>query len=188
MKRRTFLATSGRTLAGSGVLFGMPAALATWATACTNLETEGGFLVLTDAEAADLEAIASCILPSDDTPGAREAGVIHFIDAALGGMEARALDPVRAGLAELLDEVERSERQRSFADLPVDRQIAALERIEESDFFGTIRYLTLAGMFSDPSYGGNRDSIGWRLIGFDGQDAGPPPFGWYDADYAEKGA
>jgi gluconate 2-dehydrogenase gamma chain len=188
MKRRTFLATSGRTLAGSGVLMSMPAALATWATACTNLENEGGFLVLTDEEAADLEAIASCILPSDDTPGAREAGVIHFIDAALGGMEAESLGPVRAGLAELLADVERTEGRTSFAGLPADRQIAALERIEESDFFGTVRYLTLAGMFSDRSYGGNRDGIGWELIGFDDQGAAPPPFGWYDADYVEKGS
>ena len=36
------------------------------------------------ADAADVEALTSQIIPSDDTPGAREAGVTYFIDRALG--------------------------------------------------------------------------------------------------------
>jgi gluconate 2-dehydrogenase gamma chain len=27
---------------------------------------------------------------------------------------------------------------------------------------------TVQGMFCDPAYGGNRDAIGWRLLGFPG--------------------
>ncbi len=38
-------------------------------------------------------------------------------------------------------------------------------------------------MFVLPSYGSNRDSIGWRLIGFDDAHAFTPPFGYYDRDY-----
>jgi hypothetical protein len=43
-------------------------------------------------------------------------------------------------------------------------------------------------MFSNPSYGGNRDEVGWKLIGFEAPHPWQPPFGYYDADYAEKGA
>src|SRR5271155_3348491 len=38
---------------------------------------------LTPAQAADVEAIASLIIPTTDTPGAREAGVVYFIDRSL---------------------------------------------------------------------------------------------------------
>src|SRR5215469_2744684 len=34
----------------------------------------------TPAEAKEVEAVASCIIPSDGTPGGREAGVVYFID------------------------------------------------------------------------------------------------------------
>lgn len=166
----------------------LPAAAATWAAACSAEEAGLGFVVLTDPEAADIEAIAARIIPSDDSPGAREAGVIRFIDAALSQLEAGALAGVRSGLAELRADLERTEGRPSFAALEVPRQIEVLRGIEETDFFGTLRYLTLAGMFSHPSYGGNLDGIGWRLIGFDSQGPTRPPFGHYDADYAERGA
>ena len=38
---------------------------------------------LSAAEAADIEAVAAQIIPTDDSPGAREAGVVYFIDRAL---------------------------------------------------------------------------------------------------------
>src|SRR5213078_3042535 len=37
------------------------------------------FQFLRPAEAREIEAVAAQILPGGDTPGAREAGVIHFI-------------------------------------------------------------------------------------------------------------
>ena len=43
------------------------------------------FDTLTPAQAADLEAVCMRIFPTDDTPGAKEAGVIHFIDKMLSG-------------------------------------------------------------------------------------------------------
>ncbi|MFW6068470.1 MAG: gluconate 2-dehydrogenase subunit 3 family protein, partial [Chloroflexota bacterium] len=35
-------------------------------------------------------------------------------------------------------------------------------------FFHVMRRYTSEGMFSDPVYGGNRDMVGWRLIGYPG--------------------
>ena len=190
MKRRTFLARTGTALAGSRIALTLPAALATWATACTARD-EGAFRVLSAREATELEAIAARILPSGDSSsdiaGASEAGVIHFIDAALSDLESGSLDAVRSGLDELLDSVGREHDGARFSALPEADQIAALEAIEDTEFFGAVRYLTLAGMFSNPSYGGNRDEVGWRMIGFE-QGAAQPPFGYYDADYMENGA
>jgi gluconate 2-dehydrogenase gamma chain len=36
------------------------------------------------------------------------------------------------------------------------------------------------GFFGDPSYGGNRDQAGWKLIGFEDKHQYEPPFGYYD--------
>jgi gluconate 2-dehydrogenase gamma chain len=45
--------------------------------------TSGKTSFLTASEAADIDAVAARIVPTDDTPGAREAGVVYFIDRAL---------------------------------------------------------------------------------------------------------
>ncbi|MFT5048613.1 MAG: hypothetical protein ACI8UP_005617, partial [Porticoccaceae bacterium] len=38
-----------------------------------------------------------------------------------------------------------------------------------------------------PEYGGNRDNIGYQLIGFEDRHAWQAPYGFYDADYAQRG-
>ena len=189
MKRRTFLTRTGSALAGSRIAMSLPAAIATWATACTTRDEGGPLRSLSESEAADLDAMASRIIaPSGDAPGTTEAGVIHFMDAALAGRASESLESVREGLEELQGRVRTAHGGTTFAALGEDEQIALLHEIEDSEFFGTVRYLTLAGMFSHPSHGGNRDEAGWRLIGFDVQGPTEPPFGYYDADYAERGA
>ncbi len=188
MKRRLFLARAGAALGGSRIALSLPAILATSAVACRARDEGSPFKALTASEAAEFEAMAARIIPSGDSPGATEAGVIYFMDAALADVRADALAPMRQGLAELQTEIRSTYGEESFAGLDHARQIAVLKEIEDTPFFGSVRFLTLAGMFSHPSYGGNRDEIGWKLIGFDGQRPGQPPFGHYDADYAEKGA
>lgn len=54
----------------------------------------------------------------------------------------------------LLSEMERG-------DLPV-------EDAPQREFFAMLHANTLEGFFSDPIYGGNRDKVGWRLVGFPG--------------------
>jgi gluconate 2-dehydrogenase gamma chain len=188
MKRRTFLNQSGVTLGGSWITMSMPALLAAGVTACKAKEEGGAFKVLEAAEATEFEAIAAQIIPSDQTPGATEAGVIYFMDTVLADMQSAALEPLRNGLAGLHSDIWASHHAKTFADLSDDQQIEVLKGIENTKFFGTLRFLTVAGMFSNPSYGGNRDEIGWKLIGFEAPHAWQPPFGYYDAEYAEKGA
>jgi gluconate 2-dehydrogenase gamma chain len=38
-------------------------------------------------------------------------------------------------------------------------------------FFEALLELTLEGFFSDPIYGGNRDKVSWKMIGFPGLPA-----------------
>jgi hypothetical protein len=64
-----------------------------------------------------------------------------------------------------------------------DAQIAYLKTVEDTEFFQTIRQLTLLGMFSSPKYGGNFNEIGWKSIGFVDEHVFTPPFGYYDAQY-----
>src|SRR5258707_2413113 len=55
----------------------------------------------TAAEAKEVEALASCIIPTDGTPGAREAGVVYFIDRALVTFSINDQKTYRQGLPEI---------------------------------------------------------------------------------------
>ena len=128
-------------------------------------------------EAADFAAIAAQIIPSGDgLPGADEAGVVYFIDAAFGGFMAGAAADLKQGLAGL-----NQAAGARFATLPAEAQLKVLKGAEATPLFGALRFLTIAGMFASPSYGGNRDHAGWKVLGFEHQMAWQPPFGHYDA-------
>lgn len=49
---------------------------------------------------------------------------------------------------------------------------AAFGEPEAATFFAVVWQHTIEGMFSDPSYGGNRDAVGWRLLGYPGTQFG----------------
>jgi len=141
------------------------------------------FQFLQPADAADLEAMAAQIIPSDETPGAREAGVIHFIDRALTTFGREDQVVVRQGLNRVRARIaKRWGSGVSFATLRSREQVALLERLEKDDpeFFDFIRGATIVGMFANPSRGGNRGKVGWRLIGFQDRFFWRPPFGDYD--------
>ncbi len=181
--RRSFLAVTGGL--GAAALVAdwshVEAALADAAHAAAQ-SPPAPFTTLSAAEATALEAMAERILPATDTPGAKALGVIHFIDRALGGFEAKALPMVRRGLADLgRRAVRRKGRGSAFAALAAEDQDAILTAIEQEEFFGTVRYLTMVGAFANPGHGGNRDRAGWAMIGFDPRPAHTPPFGFYDS-------
>jgi gluconate 2-dehydrogenase gamma chain len=140
--------------------------------------------LLTAAEAADIEAVAAQIVPSDDSPGAREAGAVYFIDKALATFFSQLAGDYRSQLAAFQAAVrQRYPAAASFASLTSEQQIEYLTSIDETPFFNTTRLLTLLGMFSLPMYGGNRNGAGWKLIGFEDRHVFHPPFGYYDRDY-----
>jgi gluconate 2-dehydrogenase gamma chain len=141
------------------------------------------FAALTAAEAAGLEAVAMRILPTDETPGAKEAGVIHFIDKALATFAADRKRVMVAGLEDLNSRARTKwPGTTSFASLPPVRQDELLKAIERTEFFEDMRFGTVVGMFANPSYGGNRNQVGWKLLGFQAHGLYQPPFGYYDAE------
>ena len=146
------------------------------------------FTILSRDEAVECAAIAERIMPTTTTPGAREAGVIFFMDKALGGFQKNALPDVRKGLADLRGRVSRFKKgTTSFARLTAAEQDTVLTAIETTDFFQGMRFLTMLGMFANPSFGGNRGQVGWNLIDFHPAASHKPPFGYYDAQ-ATRGA
>jgi gluconate 2-dehydrogenase gamma chain len=78
-----------------------------------------------------------------------------------------------------LDDNSRTEFDgASFAELSEADQDAVLTAMEEGSiefdgvsaatFFSLVHDNAIEGFFSDPIYGGNRDMVGWRLVGFPG--------------------
>ena len=135
-----------------------------------------------DAEAAaEVEAIAARIIPSDRTPGAREAGVLYFIDRALGTFDRGKLALYRDGLAQLkIRRLETHPRSVSFRSLTPEEQHALLREIEKSEFFEVVRVHTVTGFLADPKWGGNRNHAGWHVLGFEDRHSFTQPFGFYD--------
>lgn len=186
INRRTFITTSGQALGASWLALNWAqiAAAASHAHRATESAGPRTFAILAAEAASDVDAMCAQIIPTDDAPGAREAGTVYFIDQALGGFFAPHRAEFTTDYAEFAAAVARKFPGIRFADLSVAEQIGHLQSIEDSGFFGAVRFLTILGLLVSPGYGGNRDGIGWKLIGFDDQHVFQPPFGFYDRDYA----
>ena len=184
-----------------------------------------------DHQRRTVEAAMARIIPTDDAPGAREAGTIDFLERYLSGIGFIYAKPDGSGFERLegrrakawgqrvetlrrkyvegiaeLDRRGRAEFGADFADLgpeQQDRVLTALERAEpatdavpttgpgyalntapgsataepalqqtstevELDFMPLLVMHTRQGFYADPIYGGNKDRIGWGVIGFPG--------------------
>jgi gluconate 2-dehydrogenase gamma chain len=189
--RRSFLSLSGTTLAALLLTADPDEVRAAWRRA--HLMATGSLPpawdYLTAEQAADVEAFASQILPSEPgSPGAREAGAVYFVDQALTTWAKAQREPFTKGLEELNAEVtKRWPASTRFAALTPEKQIEIMKAREKTPFFQQLRAVSLMGVFGNPSYGGNRNKVGWQLLGFEDRFAWQPPFGDYDAA-AMKGA
>ena len=179
ISRRRFLTSTGAVTGASLLRIGAPSLAAITQAACTARDEAAPFVTLGDDEAADFAAIAARIIPTTDTPGANEAGVIYFWDNVLGN----SLQAMLAGVQSFRDDLNAGLEQ-SFADLSDEEQDSALKSAEEDDRFEICRTLTIFGFFAMSKHGGNKDHLGWDLIGFQGHHgAWASPFGYYDAAY-----
>jgi gluconate 2-dehydrogenase gamma chain len=141
------------------------------------------FEFFTAADAAEIEAVAAQIIPTDTSAGAREAAAVYFIDCALAGFHREHKSLYKEGLAMLQERTQQTFSGAStFSKLNSDQQIQVLKAIEQTDFFEMVRVHTIMGFLADPDYGGNRGEVGWKLIGFEQKAAWKPPFGYYDAE------
>jgi gluconate 2-dehydrogenase gamma chain len=168
---------------------------------------------------ATVEAAMAHIIPSDQDPGAREAGTIEFVERYLSGINfiyakpdgsgfetlagkraeawRQRIETLRqiyvAGIAELdalarrrfgvdfvaLDELrqddalnalELADRQRTSPGGAPGEEPALQQTLTETElkFLPLLILHTRQGFYSDPIYGGNKERIGWRVIGFPG--------------------
>ena len=146
------------------------------------------FSALTHGQAEVIVAITSRILPSvDGRPGAREAGVVYFIDRSLSTFNSAQKTLYADGVKDLNGRAaRRSKSVTSFAALAEAQQDELLHDIEKTAFFTAVRFDTVAGMFALPTWGGNRDYMGWHLLGMTHQARYEPPFGYYDAEAGKR--
>jgi gluconate 2-dehydrogenase gamma chain len=143
------------------------------------------FEFLTAEQAVEAEAIAAQIIPTDDLPGAREAGAVYFMDRALHTFASDQQKPFVEGLVQVQAKTkELFPAAAKFSAATSEQQIAILRAIEQTPAFEMFRFATVAGFLADPSYGGNRDQIGWKVLGRENLHMFKPPFGYYDKDYA----
>ena len=180
MKRREFLTIPASALGGT--------LMYTLAREPIRLQAQEGNVrvplrFFTEQEARVVSAACERIFPSDEAgPGAKEAGVVIYIDRQLAGPYGRdkyrytkgpwiesvpehgyqgkenPREAYRAGIKEL----------GNFTELTAAEQDARLRAIEKSHFFQLLLAHTKEGMFCDPMHGGNAGMIGWQLIGFPG--------------------
>lgn len=155
-------------------------------------------------EAKFIEAAIDHLIPADDKwGGAKEAGVLYYIDRQLAGaygagarmylkgpwatetppqqgyqLRHSPAELYRVGIAEARSYAGRKFAGREIWDLGADDAhsllsdlesgAAELQSIPSAVFFETLLANTIEGYFADPVYGGNRDFVGWRMIGFPG--------------------
>ena len=202
--RRQFLVQGIAGLSAVWASANWPALVSAAEHAHTQAKSEAAakFEFFTRDQAAEVEAITARIIPTTDTPGAREAGVIFFIDRALVTFSKSDQKIYTDGLHDLPSRVaELFPGTAKFSAATSEQQDQILQSFDEqsgpasgtsrrrsqsaSPFFETLRAHTIMGFLIDPESGrrGNRDGVGWKVIGRDPAHMFQPPFGYYDKNY-----
>ncbi|MEO8370553.1 MAG: gluconate 2-dehydrogenase subunit 3 family protein [Candidatus Solibacter sp.] len=112
--------------------------------------------VLSPREAVIVEALCDQIVPADDAPGARQAGVLYYIDRQLAGPLARFAPRYHAALPVF----------NGLPDLPFAEQTAFLQALkgEPAAFFQLVIDHTMQSYYGSPEHGGNRDEASWKML------------------------
>ena len=109
---------------------------------------------------------------------------MYFFDTTFGTFNAPMLGPVRGMLQQFQGGIEGGV---PFSSLSEGEQDAYLATQEQTPFFGMVKFLTMCGFFGMSKYGGNRDNVGWDLLGFNADvHVHESPFGYYDAEYLKE--
>jgi gluconate 2-dehydrogenase gamma chain len=204
LSRRGFLSQSLTGISAAWISAHWPAMLsaASHARQAAQSRTPAKFEFFSPKQAAELDAISARIIPTTDTPGAHEAGVVFFIDRALVTFAKDDQKTYAEGLPELAAKVrELFPAVAKFSAAIPEQQDQILQSLEEQSpgaagpsrrrriaapsFFETVRVHTIMGFLIDPDSDkrGNRDGVGWRVIGREPEHMFQPPFGYYDKDY-----
>jgi gluconate 2-dehydrogenase gamma chain len=148
----------------------------------------------TDAEYDVMSAAVERVIPKDQDPGAIDAGMPGYIDRMLVSPELHEVKEVLAGGFIALEKRAEVKFQKRFPELTGEQQDSLLDEFRKAPegsgkqhFFDTLVVMTLEGFLGDPSYGGNKDRMGWTLVGFDtSMPGGYMPDMKYDHDPDER--
>jgi gluconate 2-dehydrogenase gamma chain len=127
----------------------------------------------TNDEFTLLTAVVDRMLPADHTPGGVAAGVPEYIDRILASEPLRNMKTNFLPGLKALDRRASSALQKTFlqaSPAQQDEMIALFknspEKSGESRWYEMLVVLVLEGFLGDPSYGGNQNEVGWKLVGF----------------------
>jgi len=201
LSRRTFLLRAGTGISAAWISANWPALLfaSKHAHNSASAAKPPKLEFFTPEQAIEIDAVSARIIPTDELPGAREAGVLYFIDRGLATFSADDQKTYREGLPELQGRVtEMFPNATKFSSLTPQQQDEVLHSLDENapsprrpfrprpsaqNFFETVRQHTIAGFLIDPDYGGNDSGAGWKVIGREREHMFQAPFGFYDKDY-----
>ena len=109
------------------------------------------------AEARIVEALCDQVIPADDLPGAKAAGVLYYIDRQLAGPLKRFQPRYRRQLPAF----------QTLPDLSFAEQTAFLHGLkgEPAAFFNLVIDHTMQGFYGSPAHGGNRNEASWKMLG-----------------------
>ena len=130
-------------------------------------------------EARLVEAVSEQIIPADQDAGAKQAGVVCFIDRRLVGPYERHQATYRNGLHSL-QETCRKQFGRIFEDLAWNDQTKVLVALESGkapkelwhspasrEFFDLLREHSMQGFYGSPRHGGNRHYASYKMLGLE---------------------
>lgn len=144
---------------------------------CTS--NRSSFRIFTTDEAACLTALCEQIIPTDEYPGATDAGVIHFIDkqTQIRFPEDKAI--YQKGIASLQSSCKETYGYL-FEQLETSVQIEVMKNMEQnklpvthwtengqSEFFNLVLTRTMQGFYGSPRHGGNKDYVSYRMMKLD---------------------
>ena len=154
LRRRTFLGAGASAVAAGSLI------------SCAGGSAAGEWRFFTAAEARTVDAICEQLIPADRDPGAKQAGVVNYIDIQLTKAFRRHRAAYRQGLAGV-DAASRAKFGQDFVDLSPERQRDVLTAIEQNSraFFDLVLTHTRQGFYGDPRHGGNRGMASWKMIG-----------------------
>lgn len=146
---------------------------------CANQAIKSLMRFFTDIEASLMDTIVEQIIPTDEWPGGKDAGVTNFIDKQLMGPYSRYQATYRNGLKAILETC-KAKFQKKFEELQWEKQTQFLETMEagkmegelwkdelDSLFFGLINSHSMQGYYGSPRHGGNKDNISYQMLKLD---------------------
>jgi len=134
---------------------------------------------ITVGESNLLDALVEQIIPTDEWPGARDAGVTNFIDNQLAGVYSRYQETYRRGLR-VIQETCTTKFQKRFEEFSFEEQTQFLKILEAGKmegaqwengfdryFFRLIRDHSMQGFYGSPRHGGNKNNISYKMMKLD---------------------